>query len=144
VFKNSVEELAALLGEGDGFLDQPTLSKQDDHIDVVAVKHFPDKRAGKIVVFGQCATGDNWDNKLTELDPQAFCRQWMKGSITSTHSLSKGFFVPFVISRERWRYTCNYAGILFERLRMARYAPVGTSIKTSENQMRTWISACLT
>lgn len=142
-FKDAVDALARMLGEGEGFSDQPTLSKKDDHVDVVAVKHFPDKFEGKIVVFGQCATGENWDSKLIELDPEAFCRQWMRAAVASTPALLKSFFVPFIVPKNRWRYACNYAGVLFERLRVARYAPCGSSIKNSHAQMQAWITACL-
>lgn len=142
-FKAAIDELVTLIGEGGSFKNQPTLSKKDDHVDVVAVKHFQDRLQSKLIIFGQCATGNNWQTKLSELDPDAFCRNWLTDSLASTPSLTKSFFIPFTVAPGIWSYCCNYAGILFERLRLAHFATTRSiHALTTEDEMSRWVDAC--
>ena len=45
------------------------------------------------MVFGQCATGRNWRDKLTDdLQPGDFCKRWFREQPAFTPS--SAFFVP--------------------------------------------------
>jgi hypothetical protein len=119
-FGQLVTELCKKLGEGQGLGTKKTLNKKDDHVDLVAWKDFKDGRESKLILFGQCATGENWDSKVNELNPDAFCGNWMIKPMVS--SLGRSFYVPHRISGELWTYHARNAGILFDRCRVAYWA----------------------
>jgi len=119
-FADAVTELCNRIGEGGGFREQPELDRKDDKLDLVAWADFSDKRPSKLILFGQCAAGRNWEGKLGELQPDAFYRQWMQ--IPPLSPPIKSFFVPHRIHQNRWRYVANNAGIVFERCRIAFWA----------------------
>ena len=116
-FHQAVEELCDLIGEGEGYSQKPALNSKDDRVDLVAWRSFADKRSGKLLIFGQCASGRNWKEKLSELNPDAFCDLWM--SCAPMSPKVKAFFVPYRIDHERWDYCVRYGGILFDRCRIA-------------------------
>ncbi len=124
-FSEAVEHLCRKLGEGKGIRTTETLSKNDDHVDLVAWRDFQDGRPSKLILFGQCATGANWDSKISELQPEAFWSHWMlEGQISP---LGRSFYIPHRIpyerDGERWKYYSRYAqGILFDRCRVAYWA----------------------
>lgn len=123
-FRDAVDELCKRLGEGEGLRPNRTLSKKDDHVDLVAWRDFSDQRQSKLILFGQCATGENWTDKVSELQPDAFWNHWMIEPKVSP--LGRSFFIPHRIpdetDRETWRYYARYAGILFDRCRVAYWA----------------------
>jgi hypothetical protein len=119
-FGNAIRELCRQIGEGEGFKQQPTLKRKDDKVDLVAWKDFHDKMPGKLIMFGQCAAGDNWDKKVDELQPQRFWDQWMAEAKTSP--LIRSFYIPHRIPRDRWQYYARSTGILFDRCRIAYWA----------------------
>lgn len=123
-FSDAVTKLCALIGEGGQFLERPVLDRKDDALDVVAWVDFIDQMPSKILMFGQCAAGDNWGDKLAELQPDAFCGQWMIESLVSPLPI-KSFFIPHRIEREKWDFVARKAGIVFERCRIAYWAHEG-------------------
>jgi len=114
-FSNAVTQLCKLIGEGGQFLDQPSLGSKDDTLDLVAWVEFIDKLPSKILMFGQCAAGDNWGDKLADLQPSVFWDQWM----------AKSFFIPHRVETDKWNFICRKAGIVFERCRLAYWAHEG-------------------
>ncbi|MBU2610952.1 MAG: hypothetical protein KJ606_08420 [Chloroflexi bacterium] len=123
-FSDAITQLSRLLGEGGFFCGEPTLSRKDDTLDVVAWVDFIDKRPSKIILFGQCAAGENWDEKLADLQPDAFWRQWMAESLVSPTPI-KSFFIPHRIDKEKWNFIARKAGVMFERCRVAYWAHEG-------------------
>jgi hypothetical protein len=121
-FSLAVNALCARLGEGDGYKAQPSLERKDDGLDVVAWKHFPDERPGKLILLGQCATGDDWDSKLGDLSPNAFCQHWMTD--TPASKLLPAFFLPHRVPYERWNHVSRKCGIVFDRCRIAQTSGV--------------------
>ena len=142
-FTDAVASLCALIGEGGGWKAQPAgwnrvnggLRPQDDAVDLVAWRHFPDRQSGKLVMFGQCASGDNWADKLTELQTGAFCEHWMIEVPPS--QIIRGFFVPHQIPRERWDYSNRYGGLFFDRCRIANQLD-GVAPVDNEDLIRAW------
>jgi hypothetical protein len=120
-FSAAVDRLCELVGEGVRFRpDQDAGDKKDDTLDVVAWRHFPDKRAGKLVLFGQCASGGDWLGKRQELQPRAFIGQWIERDFTV--DCLRAFFVPHRLSSRLWEETNRKAGMAFDRCRVSYWA----------------------
>jgi len=117
-FSDAVTELCGRIGEGMRYKNQLALDRQDDTLDLVAWKDFVDGRPSKVLMFGQCGAGQNWTQKLGELDPKQFWDQWMHESLVSPIPV-KSFFSPYRIQPERWEFYARKAGILFDRCRIA-------------------------
>jgi hypothetical protein len=119
-FQPAIRDLVRLLGEGGGPRARPTTRDQKDaKLDLVVWRPFTDERYGKIIAFGQCAAGRNWREKLTELQPIAFSKNWLTGPLSMDPL--RMFFCPFRVDRRRWETTVNEAGILFDRCRIAAH-----------------------
>ncbi len=121
-FPKAVNDLCDRLGEGGGAADRPIKDKQKDaKLDLVAWRTFPDGRRGKLVSFGQCATGDNWTDKSHELQPPKWCRLWMQDSAGLDPFGS--LFIPHRPIEDQWLVACNYGGVLFDRCRISWLVP---------------------
>jgi len=139
-FIASINKLCASMGEGTGFSNKIKPKQvKDDGLDVVAWKAFPgDNRIGKMVLFGQCATGRRWDNKVSDLNADAFMRCWF----TDTPSVLNLFFVPEIVSDEdQWKQNTYNAGIIFDRCRIAAMA--GLNAGGLNKQWEKWSSKYL-
>jgi hypothetical protein len=118
-FIKAVDDLCQKMGEGQGCrLDRPSVKGQKDaKLDLAVWRQFHDNRVGKLIGFGQCATGNNWKDKLTELQPNTFCNMWMRES--PSVDPVRMFFVPFRIERHYWMDAARQGGIVFDRCRIA-------------------------
>ena len=121
-FRDALNEMCQAIGEGQGCrVDRPNLADQKDaKLDLTVWRPFGDNRPGKLIGFGQCATGADWPDKLTHLQPEHFCRQWMLD--TPAVSPTRLFFAPFRIEHRRWRDVTGLGGIIFDRCRIAFHA----------------------
>jgi hypothetical protein len=120
-FTDAVDELCHRLGEGGGPGDDPRMSEMKDAaLDLVVWNKFQDERPGKIIGFGQCATGERWRGKRTELLPDAFDGTWFKKTLPVRPV--RLFFVPHIIEEAAWNECCRHAGIVFDRCRIAETA----------------------
>ncbi len=120
-FPDAVTELCQLLGEGESYRDQPSLSAKDDKLDLVAWKDFADKNSSKVLMFGQCATGKHWSGKLNELQPRVFWDNWMQKPLVSPEPL-RSFFIPYRVETARWENYARQGGVFFDRCRIASLA----------------------
>lgn len=119
-FAEALDALCRSMGEGGGHhKGRPKLPHQKDaKLDIVAWIEFQDSRQGKLITFGQCATGQNWDEKISELPPpDRWCGHWMAD--TPTVLPIRSFFVPHRIVRTSWSHSCTFGGILYDRCRIA-------------------------
>ena len=119
-FKDAVDDLCQQMGEGAGHrADQTNLSAtKDAKLDLVVWLPFGDGRPNQLSVFGQCATGRNWESKIRELQPIAFCKQWFREQPAMNPELA--FFVPRHIKERQWSAAANDDRLLlFDRLRIA-------------------------
>lgn len=120
-FSTAIGHLCQVVGEGAGFReDQAHGSKKDAKLDVVAWKGFPDTRFGKVVLFGQCASGGDWMTKRAELQPAVFIGQWIQPDFTV--DCVRAFFVPHRMRADVWKETTRMAGIPFDRCRVSYWA----------------------
>ena len=133
-FSQAVERICEHLGEVRYNGNKPGHSK-DDELDLVVWKHFPDGREGKIILWGQCAAGWDWDTKLM-FDPNAFRNRWMQGDFVNP--LLKSIFIPHVIESTRWHYFSAAAKILFDRCRIASCTYDEADVAAHSRNMRIW------
>jgi hypothetical protein len=120
-FVKAVEDLVAHMGEGQGNRRSPADKKQKDaKLDIVSWRAFEDGRPGKVIAFGQCATGTNWKDKVAELQPRAFYSRWLQENPIVPPI--RMFFVPFRVSEEDWMGVGLSAGVVFDRCRLAHHA----------------------
>jgi hypothetical protein len=119
-FKSALDQLCEDLGEGVCHRsDRPLLEDQKDaKLDIVAWREFADRRPGKLIAFGQCATGQDWKDKIAELpNTDKWCSWWM-ADVPVVWPI-RLFFVPHRIEYEAWPWTNIVGGILFDRCRIA-------------------------
>jgi hypothetical protein len=133
-FSQAVERICVHLGEVRYNGYKPGQAK-DDELDLVVWKHFPDEREGKIILWGQCAAGWDWETKLT-FDPNAFRNRWMQGDFVNP--LLKSIFIPHVVESARWHYFSAAAKILFDRCRIASCTFEEADVAAYSDNMRTW------
>lgn len=120
-FKKALQKLCDELQEGGGPRDRPNSPNQKDAgLDIVAWRNFDDARPGKLITFGQCATGNNWNEKLSDLQPYNWCEFWMRDRPAVTPV--RMFFVPHRVSQKNWLLSSFSGGILFDRCRIARHS----------------------
>ena len=118
----AIDHLCRELGEGGGCAHEAKARhKGDAGLDVVAWKHFPDKKVGKLIAFGQCAGGSTaWDLKVNELDGAKFAKKWLREAFAVDPI--RMFFLPRWVDSENWRDTGVDAGIVFDRGRIAAFS----------------------
>ena len=135
-FSSALNTLCKNLTEGEGCKKRPTTSNQKDaKLDVVGWKSFRDLRKGRLIIFGQCATGHNWRSKLSELiAPCDWCTLWMidRPAVWPI----RAFFVPHRVKSIDWFYTCSIGGLLFDRCRIASYAT--DLLKATYDELAAW------
>jgi len=137
-FRDAVSALVGLLREGEGCKDREGLDQsKDDGLDIVAWREFPDRRASKLILFGQCATGRRWKEKAHELRPDVWCKNNLIGTIAVNPV--PAFFVPRALSeKDADHYGKNQ--ILLDRCRIsALYS--GSSVDGLDKRLREWIAA---
>ncbi len=122
-FAKALNKLCKAMGEGGGSRKSPTLKDQKDaKLDLAVWRAFPDGKEGKSIGFGQCATGKNWKEKLSELRADDFCELWMRERPSVLPI--RMFFVPLRIKRDSWRDVTVRGGVFFDRCRIAYHATV--------------------
>ncbi len=118
-FKDSINSICGLLNEGQGFKGK-VQSEKDDYVDIIAWKHFPDRLPGKIILFGNCASEREWHGgKSRELYPDNFCSEWMIDPPRC--KIVKSLFIPHRPGRDLFVKQLRYAGIIFDRCRIAYF-----------------------
>lgn len=123
VFKTKVDALVSALGEGQSFSSTKTFSSRDSKLDIVAWKGFDDKRSSQLVVFGQCKAGQNWQDGLSELDPDTFWDQWLSGGKGKVSQLLRSVFIPHrLFDDDEWDHRARSARLLFDRCRVVSHS----------------------
>jgi hypothetical protein len=138
-FKDALNKLCLQMNEGHGSRDQPTRRDQKDaKLDVVAWIPMPDTRGGKLMAFGQCATGWNWRDKLSDLQAQVWCEHWM---LSAPPVLPiKAFLMPHAPIDGDWTLDSRYGGIVFDRPRICHFSQrLPTSVKTRAAAWSTFV-----
>lgn len=120
-FKEKVNHLCRELGEGGAFrtMDTGSVDANDDKLDTVSWLPFADKSRSQLIIFGQCKTGTNWRDMLTQLQPTDFIKRWM--SEPYMHDPLRAFCVAEAVYRSRWAGYSVYSGLLFDRCRIVDF-----------------------
>jgi hypothetical protein len=119
-FLDAVADLCVQLEEGSPARTAPeNEDEKDAKLDLVAWRPFSDGRPGKLVGFGQCATGRNWREKLTELQPIDFCHFALQQQLAVLPT--RLFFTPFRLDARKWRRHAIRGGIVFDRCRVTAH-----------------------
>jgi len=141
-FSGKVDNLCKKMGEGGGFIGRGGTSsnQRDGKLDVVAWKPFADKSPGQLVVFGQCKTGTSYRDSLSQLQPDSFCRKWLRSPPAVPPM--RAFFVSEALPRSRWYNDASDAGLLFDRCRIVEFCD-GISAEVLE-KVKNWTSAAAT
>lgn len=131
-FQEKVNDLCVKLGEGTGYTSHVRKqgSERDGKLDVVAWKHFSDGLEGKLIAFGQCKTGTEFRNALNELQPDSFCRKWMRTPLALVPV--RTFFIAEALPRLNWFNYVSDGGLVFDRCRIvdvSRHISEDTSTK---------------
>lgn len=134
-FDLAVNALCNRIREGIGFREKDTSASKDDAIDVVAWRDFPDRAEGKLLLIGNCASGNNWNAKLDELQFQLFCENWMVEIPVSAHIGIRAFFVPCRICSKDWQKVSRRAGMIFDRCRIAYWASASDDFPDKQNYL---------
>ncbi len=123
-FEEAIDEVCKRIGEGAGFCSDEfpePRSDKDGGVDIVAWRDFPDEAPGKLLVVGNCASGNDWGLKLNELNAKTFTDWFMSGPYSP---VLRSFFTPhrFDTAHRHWTQHIRDGGILFERCRIAKFA----------------------
>ncbi len=136
----------------------PSSSRQekDEGIDVIAWRSFADGRAGKLLMLGQVASGNNWQEKSVKVDAERFLVDWF--STKPAHHFIPAMFIACpqyhafspvkeVVYDEAVRDRCRRnelnLGLVFDRLRIVetvQKAPLG-DFQTLLPRLGTWSDA---
>lgn len=111
-----LDEIASITGEDvrTEALDFVADSEKDLGLDLAAVRQFSDDRPALPVIFGQCASGRNWQKKLQTPDTS----RW-KQLLTLTHTPLKAFTFPFRLGELDYpARRSQHKGLLMDRLRL--------------------------
>lgn len=140
-FPQRVDHLCGRLGEGGGFQSgrsRSTMTK-DGKLDVVAWKPFTDNLPGKLIGFGQCKTGTNYKDTLTQLQPGVFREKWLNSALIV--SPIRMFFVSEALpSSAQLRFDISIeAGLTFDRCRIVDFC--GTVEPELLTRVKEWTSA---
>jgi hypothetical protein len=117
-FREALSTICVKVEEWSSSSTASTIRKQDGGLDLIAWKRFPDRRIGKLILFGHCASGQDWDGKINELQPGDFCSEWLAGEKSP---IVKTFFVPHRLSDEMWAHRAISAKLFFDRCRIAHW-----------------------
>jgi hypothetical protein len=121
-FKSGFERLNDLTGEWPwkpaDDLPEEGLATGDDGLDFVAWRGAGGQQRGSIYLLGQCACGDDWDTKLTELSVEKIA-MWTGGGekwavvplrlFATSHVLADGWYIK----------DQKAAGLLLDRIRLS-------------------------
>jgi hypothetical protein len=153
-FHDALTDLCRKIGEGSGagipsekltdatsVMRRRRFSEQKDgKLDIVAWRPFPDRRSGKLIGFGQCATGKtDWRAKMSELQPDVFEKLWLAEPFSC--SPIRMFFVPRRIEEGDWRDVAAQAGIVFDRCRIAHHCGALEKDASVADECSKWTSA---
>ncbi len=120
-FRAALDDLCSQMNEGGGSRMRPTRKNQKDaHLDIVAWIPMPDINSGKLLMFGQCATGWDWKTKLTELQAREWCEHWMND--TPAVAPLRTFHMPHTVSTDNWLEHARLGGIIFDRCRLTSFS----------------------
>lgn len=146
-FREAVNRLCIdHIGEGGGWpptkVCTPNLRPKDGGLDLVAWREWPDKLPGKIMLWGACATGADWESKTRDLTLSTFTGEWL--ATQPITPIIRAFFVPHRIHADRWSLVARNAGLVFERCRIASLVNTIPPDASIHGNAAEWLQGVLT
>jgi hypothetical protein len=133
-FPTALDYTIGKLGEVLGQRDLEDHNSGDDGVDLIGWRTFGDNRASQAIILAQCAIGTDWRDKRDGVS----LPMWKRHIDWHSHPL-KGFAVPFHHEPGRpWRETATRAGIIFDRLRIARLVQANILHQDVRREMTAW------
>lgn len=112
---SALDHLSRLIGEPRSHLYPIRRSRDKDMgLDVVAWKDFVDRRRGKVMILGQCATGEDWRGKMGDL----LIERW-NNFIGFTVAPTKLFAVPWILEDDDYDWIRSHGMMVMDRGRAA-------------------------
>lgn len=139
-FVEAIKRICQDVGEWEYTKSTSRAGNKDGSLDLVAWKPFPDSLWGKLILFGHCASGKDWDEKITELVPSNFCNTWLGGEKSP---VVKTFFIPQRLSEEEFNYRAIAAKLFFDRCRIAYWAPNDEFLEMTDCNCSLWCETLL-
>lgn len=141
-FQNKIESLINRLHLTTSYKSPfgSTGRQKDGNLDVVAWIPFDDEKDSQLIFFGQCKTGDNWEEKLAELQPDEFFSNYMYGR--PFNGACKAFFVAESFGDFKWEERTTAGGIFFDRMRIMQYLPKEMEEQLLNN-IASWVSGAM-
>ena len=141
-FPERVGDIIKLIKEGEGFnnSNHGNVTKKDDGVDIVLVKNFNDNREGKLIGFGQCKTGTDWQNTIDLTKIRNFTKNWF--STQPVLSPVPIAFITDTLYYERNFITDQRGLLVFNRFRLMEYLPddIGTELY---DRILSWVDGAL-
>jgi len=118
-FHVALPHLLGLLGDGEALPPQPEhRNAKDGGLDILAWRGFPDRRAGRLMLWCQCAAGQDWDCKFNEANFHVFADRFL--ARRPVPDPVRALFVPFRVDQRKWSdISRRLEGIVFDRCRIA-------------------------
>lgn len=133
-FPEALDYAVSQIFEPVGQRDLEDHASGDDGVDLIGWRSFGDNRASQAIILAQCAIGTDWRDKRDGVSLEMWRRH-----IDWHHGPLKGFAVPFHHEQGRpWRETSTRAGIIFDRLRIAKLVSQKSMPKATAQQMNNW------
>lgn len=103
---------------------------QDAGLDIIAWKKFPDNLAGNIFFWGQCASGNNWRDKLRGVESFGYF-------VANPTQYIRGTFIPHTVEitsedPDCWNVITYDAGMIIDRCRIAYLSELNNTKMKSE------------
>lgn len=140
-FIKAIDELCELIGDGGGFNAYEAVNaswRGDRGLDIVAWRPL-DSRPGQLMLFGACASGKDWHDKLDELS-EDFSHDWMR--LRHIPPPVRAFFTVQVIEKTDWRNVARRVGLLLDRPRIASLVPLRPSTEP-HGDGAAWVTAAI-
>jgi hypothetical protein len=120
-FRAKLLEITKKMKEGGDIHQNHGYKPQDDNVDLIIWKGFSDKLPSQMIAFAQCKTGTSWQDRLSELNTESFCKTWFSRQPVVTPI--RMFFCAQYFPKEIWHPRANEAGLVFDRFRILDYLP---------------------
>jgi len=140
-FPQIINTLSDHLREGSGWKkDAKSPGAGDGGLDIVVWRRFHDKRAGGLVGFAQCKTGDLWKDHLGKNNPHSLSHRFFTTPLVLDPMAI--FMVPCRVEATEWDDVMRqHQGLLFDRCRITTF---GTKLPgVTISRCKKWLSAAI-
>ena len=135
-FTDCLNHLSVQLNEQRGGVPAYSSHTKDENVDVIGWIPFGDKRASQVIVLLQCAAGEHWKSKVTDISIEVWSQliNWTVRPLVA-------FAFPFVCESDEWDYLSRSGGILFDRLRIALPTARSTLSPALSRSLKNWCTS---